>query len=53
MFNFLIQMQWLMEHPQYLLNPVLIVGDSYSGMLAPIISKHILDGNHQTFYFSL
>ncbi|XP_039686150.1 serine carboxypeptidase-like 18 [Medicago truncatula] len=37
--------QWLMEHPQYLLNPVLIVGDSYSGMLAPIISKHILDGN--------
>jgi serine carboxypeptidase-like clade 1 len=38
-------MQWLVEHPDYLLNQLFIGADSYSGISAPIVVKQIIDGN--------
>lgn len=42
-----IQMQWLIEHPDYISNRIYIAADSYSGLLVPIISQHILDGKFE------
>ncbi|XP_072078146.1 serine carboxypeptidase-like 9 [Arachis hypogaea] len=35
---------WLMDHPAFLKNKVYIGGDSYSGILIPIIAHEILKG---------
>ncbi|XP_061365486.1 serine carboxypeptidase-like 18 [Gastrolobium bilobum] len=37
--------KWLIDHPEYISNRLYIATDSYSGIFAPIISQHILDGN--------
>ncbi|XP_030522866.1 serine carboxypeptidase-like 18 [Rhodamnia argentea] len=37
--------KWLMSHPKFLTNPLYITGDSYSGVVIPIIVKEIYDGN--------
>ncbi|KAF5203786.1 Serine carboxypeptidase-like, partial [Thalictrum thalictroides] len=36
--------KWLTDHPEYLSNPLYIGGDSYSGMIVPIIVQRISDG---------
>ncbi|XP_020963633.1 serine carboxypeptidase-like 18, partial [Arachis ipaensis] len=36
--------KWLMDHPAFLKNKVYIGGDSYSGILIPIIAHEILKG---------
>jgi hypothetical protein len=38
-------MQWLIAHPTFLRNPLYIAGDSYSGIVVPIIVQKISDGN--------
>ncbi|KAG6469548.1 hypothetical protein ZIOFF_070477 [Zingiber officinale] len=38
-------LQWLVEHPQFISNPLYIVGDSYAGKIVPMVAKRILDGN--------
>lgn len=38
-------LQWLMDHPQFLPNPLYIGGDSYSGKTVPIIAHEISNGN--------
>ncbi|KAF8016815.1 hypothetical protein BT93_H2125 [Corymbia citriodora subsp. variegata] len=37
--------KWLMAHPKFLTNPLYITGDSYSGVIVPIIVKEVYDGN--------
>lgn len=36
--------KWLVSHPSFLANPLYITGDSYSGVVIPIIVKNIQDG---------
>jgi ABC-type transport system involved in cytochrome c biogenesis permease subunit len=38
-------MQWLMGHQTFQRNPLYIAGDSYSGIVVPIIVQKISDGN--------
>ncbi|CAL2279420.1 unnamed protein product [Prunus armeniaca] len=37
--------RWLMDHPKFYNNPLYVVGDSYSGIIVPIVVKEISDGN--------
>lgn len=37
--------QWLIEHPKYLPLQLYVGGDSYSGIIVPLVVKHIVDGN--------
>jgi len=39
-----INLQWLIQHPQYLENILYIGGDSYSGIPLPIIVQEIFNG---------
>ncbi|KAK2632396.1 hypothetical protein EUGRSUZ_L01608 [Eucalyptus grandis] len=36
--------KWLVSHPSFLANPLYVTGDSYSGVVIPIIVKNIQDG---------
>uniref|UniRef100_M1APU9 1-O-acylglucose:anthocyanin-O-acyltransferase n=1 Tax=Solanum tuberosum TaxID=4113 RepID=M1APU9_SOLTU len=38
-------LQWFVDHPAFLKNPLYIGGDSYSGMVVPIISQIIASKN--------
>ncbi|KAG5548266.1 hypothetical protein RHGRI_013837 [Rhododendron griersonianum] len=42
-YNFL--RKWLVEHPQFLSVHLFIGGDSQAGMIVPLITKKIIDGN--------
>ncbi|XP_074575047.1 serine carboxypeptidase-like 18 [Curcuma longa] len=44
-YKFLIQ--WLVEHPQFISNPLYITGDSYAGKVVPIVAKRVIDGIDQ------
>ncbi|KAH7834522.1 hypothetical protein Vadar_016980 [Vaccinium darrowii] len=44
-YNFLIK--WLVDHPTFLSNQLYIAGDSYSGIIVPIIVQKIYDGNSE------
>ncbi|PIA29455.1 hypothetical protein AQUCO_06000063v1, partial [Aquilegia coerulea] len=35
--------KWLTDHKEFLSNPLYIGGDSYSGMIVPVIAQHISD----------
>ncbi|XP_030551781.1 serine carboxypeptidase-like 18 [Rhodamnia argentea] len=37
--------KWLMAHLKFLTNPLYITGDSYSGVVVPIIVQEVYDGN--------
>lgn len=37
--------KWLVDHPKFLTNPLYVAGDSYTGIVAPIIVQEISDGN--------
>ncbi|XP_059653046.1 serine carboxypeptidase-like 13 [Cornus florida] len=37
-------LKWFTDHPQFLANQLFIGADSYSGISAPIVVKHIIDG---------
>lgn len=37
--------KWLIDHVKFRKSPIYISGDSYSGMVVPVIVKEILDGN--------
>ncbi|XP_019165304.1 PREDICTED: serine carboxypeptidase-like 13 [Ipomoea nil] len=41
-YDFLIQ--WLLDHPNFLSNPLYIAGDSYMGIIVPQIVRKIYDG---------
>ncbi|KAE8008140.1 hypothetical protein FH972_004680 [Carpinus fangiana] len=43
LYNFL--QKWLKAHPRFLKNPLYIMGDSYSGIIIPILVQQISDGN--------
>ncbi|CAL5438188.1 unnamed protein product [Camellia sinensis] len=38
-------LSWLIDHPKYLKNQLFSGADSYSGITAPIVVQHILEGN--------
>ncbi|KAB1200245.1 Serine carboxypeptidase-like 18 [Morella rubra] len=37
--------KWLLDHPQFMQNSFYVGGDSYSGIIAPIIVEEIYNGN--------
>ncbi|XP_073266702.1 serine carboxypeptidase-like 18 isoform X2 [Populus alba] len=37
--------KWLVDHPKFLTNPLYVAGDSFTGIVAPIIVQEISDGN--------
>ncbi|XP_034227749.1 LOW QUALITY PROTEIN: serine carboxypeptidase-like 13 [Prunus dulcis] len=37
--------KWLMDHPKFYNNPLYITGDSYSGIIVPMVVQEISDGN--------
>lgn len=37
-------MQWLVKHPEYLENQLVIGGEGYSGIIAPALVRTIIDG---------
>lgn len=37
--------KWLMVHPKFLSNALYVMGDSYSGIIIPIVVQEISDGN--------
>jgi hypothetical protein len=39
--------QWLKDHPRFLKNPLYIMGDSYSGIIIPILVQQISDGIYE------
>ncbi|XP_021284932.1 serine carboxypeptidase-like 7 [Herrania umbratica] len=39
--------KWLMDHPEFLSNPVYIAGDSYAGIILPVLFQEILYGNEE------
>ena len=42
-------LQWLINHPEYISNPVYIAGDSYSGITVPVLTQQISNG--MNFFF--
>ena len=40
-------LQWLIEHPKFLNNPLYIGAASYSGIVLPIIVEEIYNGTHR------
>ncbi|XP_058189546.1 serine carboxypeptidase-like 16 [Rhododendron vialii] len=44
-YNFLLK--WLMDHPTFLSNELYVGGDSYSGIIVPIIVQKTYDGNSE------
>ncbi|KAG6521276.1 hypothetical protein ZIOFF_018387 [Zingiber officinale] len=36
--------KFLLQHPQFISNPLYIAGDSYAGKIVPMVAKRILDG---------
>ncbi|XP_011006024.1 PREDICTED: serine carboxypeptidase-like 3 isoform X2 [Populus euphratica] len=38
--------KWLMDHQEFLANPIYIAGDSYSGKIVPAIVQNISNGNN-------
>ncbi|KAK8606914.1 hypothetical protein V6N13_052667 [Hibiscus sabdariffa] len=39
-------MKWLESHPMFITNPLYVAGDSYSGLIVPIITQAISDGSY-------
>ncbi|KAF5786847.1 putative peptidase S10, serine carboxypeptidase, alpha/Beta hydrolase [Helianthus annuus] len=39
--------KWLVDHIGFLSNPLYLGGDSYSGILVPMIAQEIYDGTHK------
>ncbi|XP_043708983.1 serine carboxypeptidase-like 18 [Telopea speciosissima] len=37
--------KWMINHPEFLNNPLYVAGDSYSGKIVPLVIKGIADGN--------
>ncbi|GAB4853408.1 hypothetical protein Ancab_017586 [Ancistrocladus abbreviatus] len=40
-------MKWLAENPKYLPLQIFVGGDSYSGIIVPLVTKHIVKGNEK------
>lgn len=38
-------LQWLIDNPQYLATQLFVGGDSYAGIIVPLVTKYIIDGN--------
>ncbi|KAA0064458.1 serine carboxypeptidase-like 13 [Cucumis melo var. makuwa] len=38
--------KWLIRHPEFLSNPFYVGGDSYSGIVIPVIAQEILEGGY-------
>ncbi|XP_050943818.1 serine carboxypeptidase-like 13 isoform X2 [Cucumis melo] len=45
--------KWLIRHPEFLSNPFYVGGDSYSGILIPVIAQKILEENEHAPYINL
>ncbi|XP_021822235.1 serine carboxypeptidase-like 7 isoform X2 [Prunus avium] len=39
--------KWLIDHPKFLNNPLYIGGESYSGIVVPVVVQEISDGNDE------
>ncbi|BFG35771.1 hypothetical protein CerSpe_220460 [Prunus speciosa] len=36
--------KWLLSHPEFISNPIYIAGDSFSGMIVPVVAEEIAKG---------
>lgn len=48
----LLIMQWLLSHPEFISNPIYIAGDSFSGMIVPVVAEEIAKGGDISNHFS-
>ncbi|XP_038897262.1 serine carboxypeptidase-like 13 [Benincasa hispida] len=39
--------KWLIHHPEFISNPFYVGGDSYSGIIIPVIAQEILEGTYK------
>uniref|UniRef100_A0A9I9EDP6 Serine carboxypeptidase-like 13 n=1 Tax=Cucumis melo TaxID=3656 RepID=A0A9I9EDP6_CUCME len=44
--------KWLIRHPEFLSNPFYVGGDSYSGIVIPVIAQEILEENKHAPYIN-
>ncbi|KAK6945650.1 Peptidase S10, serine carboxypeptidase [Dillenia turbinata] len=42
--------KWMMDHPEFLMNQFYVGGDSYSGIIVPMVVQEIYNGNNLGFY---
>ncbi|KAI4318750.1 hypothetical protein MLD38_032420 [Melastoma candidum] len=42
--------KWLQTHPKFSTNPLYISGDSYSGIIVPMVAYHISNGNMEGLF---
>ncbi|CAK9317070.1 unnamed protein product [Citrullus colocynthis] len=45
--------KWLTHHPEFISNPFYVGGDSYSGIIIPVIAQEILEENKYAPYVNL
>ncbi|CAK9317071.1 unnamed protein product [Citrullus colocynthis] len=42
--------KWWVDHPEFISNPFYVAGDSYAGMIVPVVVKEILEGNYKHIF---
>lgn len=42
-------LQWIIHHPNYQKNPLYIAGESFGGLIIPLIVDHVYNGNLACF----
>lgn len=52
LYSSLLEIQWLIYHPKFITNPIYIAGDSYCGMIVPVVAQEIVKGSGDGQFFS-
>lgn len=53
LFTLQVLLQWITNHRKFINNPLYIAGDSYSGMIVPIVTVEVAEGSSPCQMFKL